>query len=206
LHARKDGFTDRRHMLTVTTNPFMTLSHPVTVVKFFRRKICLTRRHYTWYFSYGRTEQCVSLPIQRTIPNMIIQEKIYELPSEDQHRLEIVEIGEIKQIETSYGVKDKFAIKIKVLDEKSSKGEDLHTYLNVSPSIGIKSTLGKFMRRLKLNVQGKVDVDELVGLKFRASIAHNPGTGNSVGKTFANIVIDTVLPLTTAKPQPVEEF
>lgn len=137
---------------------------------------------------------------------MIIQEKIYELPSEDQHRLEIVEIGEIKQIETSYGVKDKFAIKIKVLDEKSSKGEDLHTYLNVSPSIGIKSTLGKFMRRLKLNVQGKVDVDELVGLKFRASIAHNPGTGNSAGKTFANIVIDTVLPLTAAKPQPVEEF
>ena len=138
--------------------------------------------------------------------DMIIEEKIYELPSEDQHRLEVVEIGEMKQIETSYGVKDKFAIKIKVLDEKSSKGEDLYTYLNVSPSIGIKSTLGKFMRRLKLNVQGKVDVDELVGIKFRASIAHNPGTGQSAGKTFANLVIDTVTPNAAPKPQPVEEF
>src|SRR5258708_4219402 len=137
---------------------------------------------------------------------MIIEEKVYELPSEDQHRLEVVEIGEMKKIETSYGVKDKFAIKIKVLDEKSSKGEDLYTYLNVSPSIGAKATLGKFARRLKLNVQGKFDVDELIGLKFRASIAHNEGTGQSAGKIFANLVIDTVALLTAPKPQPVEEF
>ncbi len=138
--------------------------------------------------------------------NMIIAEKIYELPSEDQHKLEVVEIGEMKQIETSYGVKDKFGIKIKVLDEKDSKGQDLYTYLNVSPSTGVKATLGKFLRRLKLNVQGQVDTDELVGLKFRASIAHNPGTGNNAGKTFANIVIDTVAPLTAPKPQATEEF
>ncbi len=137
---------------------------------------------------------------------MIIAEKIYELPSEDQHKLEVVEIGEMKQIETSYGVKDKFGIKIKVLDEKDSKGQDLYTYLNVSPSTGVKATLGKFLRRLKLNVQGQVDTDELVGLKFRASIAHNPGTGNNAGKTFANIVIDTVAPLTAPKPQATEEF
>lgn len=137
---------------------------------------------------------------------MIIEEKIYELPSEDQHRLEVVEIGEMKKIETSYGVKEKFGIKIKVLDEKSSKGEDLYVYLNVSPSIGVKATLGKFARRLKLNIQGKFDVDELVGLRFRASIAHNKGTGTSEGKTFANLVIDTVAPLTAPKPQPVEEF
>jgi hypothetical protein len=137
---------------------------------------------------------------------VIIEEKVYELPSEDQHRLEVVEIGEMKQIETSYGVKDKFAIKVLVLDEKDSKGEALYTYINVSPSIGVKSTLGKFARRLKLNVQGKFDSDELVGIKFRASIVHNEGTGNSAGKTFANIVIDTVTPATAPKPQPVEEF
>lgn len=136
---------------------------------------------------------------------MIIEEKVYELPSEDQHRFEIVEIGEMKQIQTSYGVKDKFAIKIKVSDEKSSKGEDLYVFLNVSPSIGVKATLGKFARRLKLNVQGKFDSDELVGIKFRASIAHNPGSGDSVGKTFANLVIDTVAPLTAPKPLPVEQ-
>jgi len=138
--------------------------------------------------------------------DMIIEEKIYELPSEDQHRLEVVEIGELKKYETSYGVKEKFTIKIKVSDEKSSKGEDLHVFLTVSPSIGVKATLGKFARRLKLNVQGKFDVEELVGIKFRASIAHNAGTGQSEGKTFANLVIDTVAPLTAPKPQPVEEF
>jgi hypothetical protein len=43
----------------------------------------------------------------------------------------------------------------------------------------------------------------LVGFKFKAAIAHNEVTGASAGKTFANIVIDTVAPLTT-KPQPVE--
>jgi hypothetical protein len=134
---------------------------------------------------------------------MIIEQKVYELPSEDTHRLEVVEIGEMKKIETSYGTKDKFGIKIKVLDEKDSEGNDLYTYLNVSPSIGVKATLGKFLRRLKLNVEGKVDMDELVGFKFKAAIAHNEGTGASAGKTFANIVIDTVAPLTT-KPQPVE--
>jgi hypothetical protein len=137
---------------------------------------------------------------------MIIEERIYELPSEDQHRLEVVEIGEVKKYETAFGTKDKFTIKIKVLDEKSSTGDDLHVFLTVSPSIGMKATLGKFMRRLKLNVQGKVDVDELIGLKFRASIAHNEGTGASAGKTFANLVIDTVAPLNAPKPQPVEEF
>ena len=135
---------------------------------------------------------------------MIIEEKVYELPTEDSHRLEVVEIGEIKKYETSYGVKDKFTIKIKVLDEKSSVGEDLHVFLTVSPSIGVKATLGKFLRRLKLDVTGKVDMDELVGFKFKASIAHNEGTGQSAGKTFANLVIDTVAPMTSSKA-PVEQ-
>lgn len=137
---------------------------------------------------------------------MIIEEKVYELPSEDSHRLEVVEIGELKKYETQYGTKEKFTIKIKVLDQKSTTGEDLHVFLTVSPSIGAKATLGKFLRRLKLNVTGKFDVDELVGFKFKAAIAHNAGEGNNAGKTFANLVIETVAPLTAGKPQPVEEF
>jgi len=135
---------------------------------------------------------------------MIIEEKVYELPSEDSHRLEIVEIGEIKKYETAFGTKDKFTIKIKVMDEKSSKGEDLHVFLTVSPSIGVKATLGKFLRRLKLNVTGKIDMDELVGFKFKAAVAHNEGTGASSGKTFANLVIETVAPLTAPKTQEAE--
>ena len=98
-----------------------------------------------------------------------------------------------------------FTIKVKVLDEKSSEGEDLHVFLTVSPSIGVKATLGKFLRRLKLNVEGKVDMDELIGVKFKAAVAHNEGTGASAGKTFANLVIDTVAPLTATKPAPVEQ-
>ena len=131
---------------------------------------------------------------------MIIEEKIYELPSEDQHKLQIVEIGEMKKFETAYGEKEKFAIKVKVLDQKAEKdGNDLYVYLNVSPSIGVKATLGKFCRRLKLNLDKKFETDELVGLGFIANIAHNEGTGNNAGKTFANIVIDTVRPLSAAK-------
>ena len=52
---------------------------------------------------------------------MLIEQKVYELPSENTHQLEIVAIGEKKIIETSYGSKEKFGIKIKVSDEKSTK-------------------------------------------------------------------------------------
>ena len=129
---------------------------------------------------------------------MIIEEKVFELPSEDQHKLEIVEIGEMKKFETAYGEKEKFAIKILVLDQKAEKdGSDLNVFLNVSPSIGQKATLGKFCRRLKLNLDKQFDTEELIGIKFLASIAHNEGTGNSAGKTFANLVIDTVRPLSS---------
>ena len=165
-------------------------------------KLSLDITHEVCYYRNGEAEQCAFPP--ETKPKMIIEEKVYELPSEDSHRLEVVEIGEMKKYETAFGTKDKFTIKIKVLDEKSSEGEDLHVFLTVSPSIGVKATLGKFLRRLKLNVTGKIDMDELVGFKFKASIAHNEGTGQSAGKTFANLVIDTVAPLTT-KPQPVEQ-
>lgn len=135
---------------------------------------------------------------------MIIEQKVYELPSEDSHKLEIVEIGELKEYTTSYGTKNKFTIKIKVMDQKSSEGEDLHVFLTVSPTVGVKATLGKFLRRLKFNVTGPLDTEDLVGLKFKANISHNEGTGDSAGKTFANVVIDTVQSLTAAKVAPVE--
>ena len=66
---------------------------------------------------------------------MIIEEKTYELPSEDQHKLQIVEIGEMKKFETAYGEKEKFAIKVKVLDQKAEKdGNDLYVYLTSAPA------------------------------------------------------------------------
>jgi hypothetical protein len=136
---------------------------------------------------------------------MIIEEKVYELPSEDQHKLQVVEIGELRTFETAYGEKEKFAIKILVLDQKSEKdGSPLHVFLNVSPSIGQKATLGKFCRRLKLNLDKQFDTEDLIGINFVASIAHNEGTGNNAGKTFANLVIDTVRPLTAGLGKAVE--
>jgi len=132
---------------------------------------------------------------------MIIEQKVYELPSEDQHKLQIVEIGELKKFETQFGTKEKFAIKILVTDQKAEKdGGDMHVFLSVTPDItATKATLVRFLKRLKVNVGKSFDPEELVGLNFRASIAHNEGTGNNAGKTFANLVIDTVAPLTTSK-------
>jgi hypothetical protein len=124
--------------------------------------------------------------------NMIIQEKIYEIPSEDNHKLEIIEIGEKKIYDTKFGKQEKFTLKIKVLDQKAEDGSDLYVFLTVSPSIGAKATLGKFVRRLGFNTQGSFDVDELVGVKFSAPIAHNKGTGDNAGKTYANVGIDFV--------------
>jgi hypothetical protein len=148
-------------------------------------------------------EQCARNP--KDNPNMIIEEKVFELPSEDQHKLQIVEIGELRTFETAYGEKEKFAIKILVLDQKSEKdGSPLHVFLNVSPSIGHKATLCKFCRRLKLNLDKQFDTEDLIGINFVASIAHNEGTGNNAGKTFANLVIDTVRPLTVGLGKAVE--
>ena len=137
---------------------------------------------------------------------MIIEKKVYELASEGSHKLEIVEIGELKTYETVHGKLTKFTIKVKVLDQKATKdGSDLYVFLTVSPSIGVKATLGKFLRRLKFNVTDKFDVDDLIEVQFRSHIAYNEGTGNNVGTTFANIVIDTVTPALASKPV-TEEF
>jgi len=140
----------------------------------------------------------------QTNMGITVEEKVYELPSEDSHRLEVVKIGELKTIQTSYGPKEKFSITIKVLDEVDSKGEPLNVFMNVSPSIGVKATLGKFLRRLKWNLTGKVQMDDLLGTKFKATVAHNAGTGDSAGKTFANILVDSVVPMSARGPAPVE--
>ena len=77
--------------------------------------------------------------------------------------------------------------------------------LNASPLIGPpKSTLTKFLKRLGVDITGAVEMDDLVGFKFKAAIAHNEGTGASAGKTFANLVIDTVAPL-RVKPTLVDQ-
>jgi hypothetical protein len=115
---------------------------------------------------------------------MIIEEKVYELPTEEAHNLTIAEYKDLGAVETNFGTKEKVSIKIEVTDQKTEKGEAIYVFVNATKSIGPKSTLGKFLRKLGINVQGQFDMDDLVGYKFRAVIEHNVAEN---GKTYANI-------------------
>ena len=139
---------------------------------------------------------------------MLIERKVYELPTEDQHALKVIEIGEMKKVQTKFGVKDKFTVKIEVLDQKSTESDDpIYVFQTFSPSIGEKAQLGKFLRRLGFNTsEGTFEMDDILGFRFTATIVHNEGTG---GVTYANLVIETAKALKSknepaSKPAPAK--
>lgn len=136
---------------------------------------------------------------------MIIEKVVYELPSDSMHKFKIVEIGELKPYNTQRGTVNKFTIKILVVDQKAEDGKDIYVFITCTPSIGAKSTLGKFLRRLKLDVGGKVDMDELIGFEFEGLVVYNEGEGAHAGTTFANISPDSVKPL-NLKSRAVEQI
>lgn len=116
---------------------------------------------------------------------MIIEEKIYHLPTADAHNLQVTEIKDLGEVQTSYGPKEKLSIKILVTDEKGPDGSPINVFITCGKSIGAKSTLGKFLRANGISTQGQVNLDELIGFKFRAVIEHNKSETN--GKTYANV-------------------
>jgi hypothetical protein len=115
---------------------------------------------------------------------MIIQEKVYELPTEETHSLTIIEYKDLGVVETLYGKKEKVSLKIEVTDQKGEDGSPIYVFVNAAKSIGPKSTLGIFLRKIGVNVQGQVDMDDLVGYKFHAVIEHNTAPN---GKVYANV-------------------
>lgn len=116
--------------------------------------------------------------------SMIIAEKIFELPTEDTHKLEIVEVRDMGVIATAFGDKEKINIRILVTDQKASDGSNIFVSVFAAKSIGPKSTLGKFLRKLGFNTTGQFDMDDLIGFKFSAVIEHNEAAN---GKTYANV-------------------
>ena len=115
---------------------------------------------------------------------VIIEEKVYELPTEEEHSLVIVEGKDLGVVTTNYGDKKKGSIKIDVSDQKSESGEPIYVFVTAAQSIGPKSTLGIFLRKLGLNPDKSFNMDELIGFKFNAVIEHSVGTN---GKTYANV-------------------
>ena len=115
---------------------------------------------------------------------MIIEEKIYELPTEEEHALVIVEVKDLGVVATNFGDKEKVSIKIDVSDQKTASGENIYVFVNAAKSIGEKSTLGKFLRKLGQNPTNSFDMDTMIGFKFNAIIDHSVGTN---GKTYANV-------------------
>lgn len=130
----------------------------------------------------------------------VIEKVVYELPTEDTHKLEIVEVGEPKIYHTKFGDKLKFSVKIRVADQKAAANnadgtpKDINVFMSFGNSIGPKSTLVKFLKRLRLEAGVSFDTQDLTGIKFTATIAHNEGEGQNAGTTYANVVMDTVKP------------
>jgi hypothetical protein len=131
---------------------------------------------------------------------MKIERKKFEVPTEDIHSLKVVEIGEIKEVQTPYGPKDKFNVKIEVLDQKATENDEpIYIFQSFAPSIGEKAILGKFLRRLGFNTTEEFEMDDLLGFKFSAAITHNTGKN---GNLYANLVIETVKALKQGKSVP----
>ena len=130
---------------------------------------------------------------------MLIERKVYELPTVAQHNLKVIEIGEMKKVQTKFGLKDKFTVKFEVCDQKTEAGDEpILVFQTFAPSVGDKSNLGKFLRKLGFDTSsGDFEMDDLLGFKFTAFLAHNKGTGDAV---YANIVIDTVQPARSMTP------
>lgn len=125
---------------------------------------------------------------------MLIERKQYELPTEDVHQLKVVEIGELKKVQTKFGIKDKFTVKVEVLDQKSEESPDepILVFATFAPSLGEKSNLAKFLKRLGYNFsEGTFEMDDILGVRFSAAITHNEGSN---GNTYANLVTETIKP------------
>ena len=131
---------------------------------------------------------------------MIIEEKVYELPTEEEHALTIVEVRDLGPVETNFGTKDKISIKIDVTDAKTEKGENIYVFVTAAKSLGEKATLGKFLRKLGFTPGKQFDMDDLIGFKFNAIIEHSVGTN---GKKYANVG-SIVKKRTTVRPTAVE--
>ena len=131
---------------------------------------------------------------------MLIEKKKFELPTEDIHSLKVIEIGEIKKVQTKFGIKDKFTVKIEVIDQKATESDEpIYVFGNFSPSIGDKAVLGKFLRRLGFDTTGTFEMDDLLGFRFSAMLTHNE---SSNGNTYANIVPGTEKALKQGKSAP----
>jgi hypothetical protein len=115
---------------------------------------------------------------------MIVAEKVYELATVGIHSLQITKVDDLGMVVGKYGTKQKIRLTILVTDQKAKDGEDVNVFITASPNIGVKSTLGTFLRKVGIPCEGTVDLDELIGFKFQAVIEHNKADN---GKTYANI-------------------
>jgi hypothetical protein len=116
--------------------------------------------------------------------SIVVEPKVYELPSAELHTALITKVEDLGIVESElYGNQHKVKIHYKITDEKSSKGEDLFVFETCSVSLGEKARLGKRLRALGVDTDGKVDLAEIVGFQVNAGVIHN----KKGEKTYANI-------------------
>ena len=115
---------------------------------------------------------------------LIAKVKSFEKPTEDLHLAEIKEVKDQGIVKSElYGDQPKVRISFLILDQKSSKGEDILVFSTFTNTLGKKSRLSAFLRQLGIKTDGDVDLYELEGMKVNVNIIYNV----SGGTTYANV-------------------
>jgi len=113
-------------------------------------------------------------------------QKDWELPEDGQYRAVIVDVIDLGEVQTGFGVKPKVQIKW-MLDAFNSEGFPFYASSFYTASLHEKANLRKALKSiLGADVSGQFDLEELLGINNQLVIQQNTPAGGE--KTYANIV------------------
>jgi hypothetical protein len=119
--------------------------------------------------------------------DVVIEQKEFELPTEDQHLLELTTVTNLGKQKTKFGEKLRVRFSFTVLDQKASDGGDLLVFKSMTQSLHPDSDLFKFLGMLGIDASDKknFNVTKLIGTRFLAELTHNKAKTGP--KIYANI-------------------
>ena len=117
--------------------------------------------------------------------------KDFEPVSEGIHTVALVDIIDLGEVQTSFGIKPKVLF-VYISDEMDEGGEPRQIRERFTPSVHEKSSLRPraeqlLNRKLTAEEEQDFDLDVLVGCQKQFFVEHNEGTSNGKTKIYANL-------------------
>lgn len=124
------------------------------------------------------------MPQQAEQAPIIVEPKVYELPSAEQHIATITRVDDLGIVDSKmYGKQHKVRFVYTLEDQRDSKGEEMQVFETMAASIGEKSRLGKRLRSIGVDTSKALDITEVKGFRVYLGIIHN----KQGDKTYANV-------------------